>query len=286
MPSSAVWLALAGEAGVDRGEPLEVGQPPGLGSVGQVTVGEQDHRRAVLDGDADRLDRHLEAVGGRPGRQHRQRSLPVAPVDGVEQVGLLGLGGEAGRRAAPLHVHDDQGQLEVDGEADGLGLEVESRAAGGGHPEGAAEGGAQGRADAGDLVLGLEGPDAELLSPGELVEDVGCRGDRVAPQKQGKAGQPGGGDQSPGEGLVAGDLDVLTLLERGGAHLVVRLEELRRLAEVVAGPERPGVGLGHRRPVGEALGDPLEGRGRSGGCTASSPGRGRRSSWSARRPGA
>ncbi len=47
---------------------------------------------------------------------------------------------------------------------DRLGLEVEPGAAGGGDPERPAEGGAEGGADAGDLVLGLEGPDAELLA--------------------------------------------------------------------------------------------------------------------------
>ena len=45
-----------------------------------------------------------------------------------------------------------------------------------------------------------------------------------------------------------------------GAHLVVRREQLRGLAEVEAGPERPGVRLGHLRPLGEPLGDPLDRR--------------------------
>ena len=68
------------------------------------------------------------------------RRLPVPSVHGVEEVGLLRLGGQAGRRATPLHVDDDQRQLEVDGQADGLGLEVETGTTGGGHPQRAAEG--------------------------------------------------------------------------------------------------------------------------------------------------
>jgi len=43
----------------------------------------------------------------------------------------------------PLHVDDDEGQFEVDGQADGLGLEIEAGAAGGGHAERPAEGRAE-----------------------------------------------------------------------------------------------------------------------------------------------
>ena len=154
-----------------------------------------------------------EAVARRLRRHDRHRRLAVAAVHGVEQVGLLGLGGQAGRGTAALHVDDDQRQLQVDGQADRLGLEVEAGAAGRRHPEGAAEGRAEGGADAGDLVLGLEGPDAELLAPAQLVEDVGGRRDRIAAEEDRQAGEPRGGDQAPGQGLVAGDLDVLALLE-------------------------------------------------------------------------
>ena len=84
--------------------------------------------------------------------------------------------------------------------------------------------------------------------------------DRVAAEEERQAGQPRRGDQAPGERLVAGDLHVLARLEGRRPDLVVGLEELGRLAEVVAGPEGAGVGLDHLRLGGEALGDPLEGR--------------------------
>ena len=216
-----------------------------------------------------RLDGGGEAVARRLRRHDRHRRLAVAAVHGVEQVGLLGLGGQAGRGTAALHVDDDQRQLQVDGQADGLGLEVEAGAAGRRHPERAAEGRAQGGADAGDLVLGLEGADAELLAPAELVEDVRRRRDRIAAQEDVHTGQPGGGDQPPGQGLVAGDLDVLALLEGGRLDLVVGLEQLGRLAEVVAGPEGPGVGVGHLRPGAETLRRSTRSSARPAGCTAS-----------------
>jgi hypothetical protein len=43
---------------------------------------------------------------------------------------------------------------------------------------------ADGGGDAGDLVLGLERADAEVLVLRELVQDVGGRGDRVAAEEQ------------------------------------------------------------------------------------------------------
>ena len=142
---------------------------------------------------------------------------------------------------------------------DGLGLEVEARTTGGGDAERPPEGGAEGGTDAGDLVFGLEGADAELLAPAELVQDVRGRGDRVAAQEEREPGQAGRRDEAPGQGRVPGDLDVLAGLEAGRPHLVVGLEQLGRLAEVEAGPEGPRVGLGHLGLRAEALGDPFEG---------------------------
>ena len=126
----------------------------------------------------------------------------------VQEVGLLGLGRQAGRRAAPLDVDDQQRQLQGDGQTDGFGLEVEARAAGRGDAEGAGVGGAQGGADAGDLVFGLEGADAEVLVLGQLVQDVRGRGDRVAAEEKRQLGQLAGGDEAPRQRRVARDVGV------------------------------------------------------------------------------
>ena len=56
----------------------------------------------------------------------------MTAVHGVQEVGLLGLGRQAGGRPTALHVDDDERELQVDGQADGLGLEIEARATGGG----------------------------------------------------------------------------------------------------------------------------------------------------------
>ena len=153
---------------------------------------------------------------GRHGGHDRQRRLAVAAVHGEQQVGLLGLGRQPGRRPAPLDVDDEQRQLEADGQADRLGLEVDARAARRGHAEMAAEGGAEGGADAGDLVLGLQGAHAEVLVLRQLVEDVGRRGDRVGAEEQRQLGQLAGGDQAPRQRGVAGDVGVGAGLEGAG----------------------------------------------------------------------
>src|ERR1700684_2201032 len=123
----------------------------------------------------------LGVWGARIGRG----ASPWRPYIACSRAGRSGLGGQAGGGPAPLHVDDDEGQLEVDGQADRLGLEVQAGAARRGDTQRAPEGRAQGGADAGDLVLGLEGADAELFAPAQLVQDVGRRRDRVAAQEQG-----------------------------------------------------------------------------------------------------
>ena len=80
-------------------------------------------------------------------------------------------------------------QLEGHGEPDRLGLEHDPRAGGGRHAERSAEGGAERRPRRGDLVLGLEGANAEVLQVRELLEDVRGRRDRVRAQEERKAGQ-------------------------------------------------------------------------------------------------
>ena len=147
----------AGKAGVG----VDVGDQPGLGRVGEEAVGEQHDRGHVVDGDAHRLARHGEAVGRRGGGQDDDRRVAVAAHHRLVEVGLLGLGRQAGGRAAALGVDDHQRQLGGDGEADGLGLERDAGAGAGGDAEAAGVGGADGGAGGGDLVLGLEGGDAD-----------------------------------------------------------------------------------------------------------------------------
>ena len=69
--------------------------------------------------------------------------------------------------------------------------------------------GADGRADGGDLVLGLEGADAEALHLGQVVQDVAGRRDRDSWRRPAAcSAMLRGGDQAHGQRLVAGDLAV------------------------------------------------------------------------------
>src|ERR1019366_942485 len=81
-----------------------------------------------------------------------------------------------------------------------------------GDAETAAEGSAEGSADAADLVLRLEGTDAESLQLGQLVQDVRGRRDRIGAQEQRQARAPGGGDEAVGQRGIAGDVAVGALL--------------------------------------------------------------------------
>ena len=113
-------FGLGGERRVDPRQRRGVRHPPRLRAVGQRAVGQQQHRRPVGHRDPRRLQRGVEAVGGRARGDDRQRRLAVAAEHRLQQVGLLGLGGQPGRRAAALHVDDQQRQLQRDGQADRL----------------------------------------------------------------------------------------------------------------------------------------------------------------------
>ena len=118
---------LGGERHRDVGQRGDVGQAPRLAAVGDVAVAEQDHRRAVLQRDARRLDCRVEAVRRAVRGDDRQWRLAVAAVDGDVEVGRLGLGRQTGGRAAALHVDEQERQLQRDGQAGGLALQARRR---------------------------------------------------------------------------------------------------------------------------------------------------------------
>ena len=251
LPAASVALGARGEVRVDRRDRGQVRHRPRLGAVGDVAVGQHEHRRPVLDRDPDRLDRDVEAVGRRLSGQHRHRRLTVAAVHHLQQVGLLGLGRHARAGAGALDVADHQRQLGHHRQADGLGLQRDTRTRGGGHAQVTGEAGAQRGADAGDLVLGLEGGDAEPLVLAQLVQHVGGRGDRVGAQEHRQVGLARPGHQAVRQRDVARDLPVRAGRHRGRRHLVRHREHLGGLAEGVPGLERGDVGVPDVRLAGE-----------------------------------
>ena len=79
--------------------------PPGLGSVAEESLGEQDDRHHVLHGELTGVECLLEAVRRRMSGHHHDGALSVAAVKGLMQVGLLGLGRYTCGRAAALNIH-------------------------------------------------------------------------------------------------------------------------------------------------------------------------------------
>src|SRR5262249_39818222 len=162
-----------------------------------------------------------EAVGRRLRGDDGDRRDAVASEHALKQVALLRLRWDTGARARALHVDDDERQLDHHGQADAFALEGDAGAGGAGHAERATEGRADGRADGGNLVLSLEGLDAEPLERGKLVQDGAGRRNRVAAVEEGPAGELTGGQEAQRGELVAGDVAVEAGGESGLRHVVV-----------------------------------------------------------------
>ena len=199
--------AVANSVAID-GSCDDVRDQPRLRAVRERGVREQVDRRAVLERDPGRLDHGVEALRRARGGDHRDGALAVAAEEHHQQVGLLGLRRHAGRGAGALDVEDQERQLEHHAETDHLGLEHDSRPGRGRDAERAAERRAERGAAGGDLVLCLEGRDAEVLVPRELLENRRRRRDRVGAEEERQAGELRGGDQPVARRRVARDLPV------------------------------------------------------------------------------
>ena len=183
----------------------------------------------------------------------------MAPVHGLHEVGALGLGGQPGGRSAPLDVDHQKGQLQADGQPDGLAFEGDARPAGGGHPQVPAERRPQRGAHRGDLVLSLKGADPEILPLAQLMEHIAGRGDGVRTQKQGNLGPLAGSYQTPRQCGVAVHVRVGARSQRGGLHLVGEVEQLSGFAEGHPRLECGRVGVGYELLALELGRDPVQG---------------------------
>src|SRR5581483_7561439 len=112
------------------------------------------------------------------------------------------------------------------------------------------------RADARDLVLGLERVDVELLQAGELVQHVARGRDRIAAEEERTPGLARGGDEAERRRGVSRDVAVLPGRDRRRADRVRHREDLRVLGEVLTGAERAEVRLDQVRRLLELVADP------------------------------
>ena len=170
----AVAIAVAFGSGrvrdLDPRQLVDVRHLPRLGPVGEVAVGQQEHRAHEPGGDPHGLDRHVEAVGRRLRGDDRHRALAVAAEHRLQQVGLLGLGRQAGARAAALHVDDDERQFGHDGQADRLGLQADARAAGAGDADRPAE-----AAPMATPMAAISSSAWKVLTPNRFMSESECR---------------------------------------------------------------------------------------------------------------
>ena len=134
----------------------------------------------MLDGDARCLESHLEAVGRRSCCKHYERAFAVASVERLAQVGLFGLGRKSWRWAAALHVDDNKRKLCHHSQSQTFALEGETRTGCRGHGKVACKRRSYCRAYSGYFVFHLASFHTEVLALCKLVQDVGCRGNRVA----------------------------------------------------------------------------------------------------------
>ena len=174
-----------------------LGHPPRLGAVGQVPVGQQQHRRPVGERDPGRLQRRVEAVRRGARRDDRHRRLAVPAEHRLQQVRLLGLRRQPGRRPAALHVDDQQRQLQHHRQADRLGLQRHARARTSWSPRAPRR--RTRRAPRRSPAISSSAWNvghAEALEPGELVQDVRGRGDRVGAQEHRQPEPASGGRPS------------------------------------------------------------------------------------------
>ena len=122
-------LRIGPELDVHLREVLDLRNPPRLRAVRKIPVRQDKDRDHVVRGDAHRVERDVEAVGGRAGRQDAGRRIGVAPEHRLEKVGLLRLGRKTGGRSSALDVADHQRQLDHDRQPDRFALQRDARAA-------------------------------------------------------------------------------------------------------------------------------------------------------------
>ena len=167
------------------GSDVGVRDPPRLGAVREVRVGEQVDRRPVLERDPRGLDRHVEAVARGRAASTGTGDSELRPYRTMSRSACSGFVGIPVDGPARWTSMISERQLERDGEPDRLRLQHDPGPGGrrqipSAPPNEAPSADADGR----DLVLGLERAHAEVLVARELLEDPGGGRDRVRAEEE------------------------------------------------------------------------------------------------------
>ncbi len=258
-----VWvigLGISSEVYRDVRKICWIGNLPGLGTVGEIAVRENEDRRHVLRRDPRCLDCHPETVAGSLRSNDRNRTFAVATVKGLHQIGLLRLRRKAGARTATLNINDDHRKLRHHREPDRFGLQGDARTARRCECQGATKSRAKRGGHCGNLVLGLERDESELLESRNLVQDLAGGSDRIASQEPLQLCLFRRSNHTDRQRLVPHDVAVAATGELCGRDLVPDGELLHCLSQVVAGRQRTPVCLGQRALVAKLLLYPFQRR--------------------------
>ena len=184
-----VWFGPVANSASIVGRSVDVRDPPRLGAVGQVAVGEQEHRRAVGDRDPGRLERGVEAVAGRaaaprsaPAPRRCGRTSPAAGRPARSWSAARSTGRRAGRRRRSAAARATRPRPIVSDFSAMPGPDVVVTPSA---PPNAAPSAAPTPAISSSA---WKVRDAEALVLAQLVQDVGGRGDRVGAEEQRQAG--------------------------------------------------------------------------------------------------
>ena len=212
--------------------------------------------------DTHRFDRRVKAVAGRTRRQYRNRRIGVTPVYGLVKIRLFRFGRQTGRRAAALRIDDYQRQLGVDSQSDGLGLERDTRPGTRGDTDGPAVGCADRRTNRGNFVFRLESAQAQSFVFRQLVQQRGCRRNRIGTEQQRTPGQLGRGRETERERLGSGNTAIFAGRQLGvvDAEARQRLGQFSGLGIGMAAGKRLQVRLPYGFVIRELFPDPFRDR--------------------------
>ena len=196
---------------MDSGQFCHFGYAPECRSVRQIGIREQNDRCHVLQRQTACFVGEVKAVSATRCRENNRRTLAVTAVERLQQVGLFGFGRQTGGRTTALHIDDDERQLCHNRQTDGFGLEAQTGTAGRGTSEVTGESRTYSGAYTGYLVLRLHSHDVLVLAACQLMQDIGCRRDRIRTEEETFACFLGSSYQSPCRRFVAGDRGVGTV---------------------------------------------------------------------------
>ena len=248
-----------GKVHVQIRQVFDVGKRPRLGTVGQVTIGQQEHWSAVLRGNAARFNRGIKAVDRATWCDNRNRCFTISAEHCLEQVRLFGLGGQSGGWSTALNVNDHKRQFHRHSKSDGFRLQCNARTRGCGDGQRPAKGCTKGGSDARDLVLGLKSHHTELLVLAQFVQDVAGWRDRVGTKVNRQARELASCDQAVGKSGVPSDVSVGSGIHRGRLDLVGNREILGGFTECVTSFEGRQVGRQNVRFLAKFLVQELNG---------------------------